>query len=125
MKNKKGFTLIELIVSITIIAVLTAVGVVSYSGANKRARDSRRMADLEKIRIALELYRQSVGTSYPSSASLKSNLAPNYIQSFPTDPKTGYDYTYSSTGYKYTLTATVEDAGSSNVANWGYQVTNP
>ena len=51
MKNKKGFTLIELIVSITIIAVLTVAGVISYGGANKKARDNRRMADLEKIRI--------------------------------------------------------------------------
>ena len=56
INKKNGFTLIELIVVVTIIAVLTVVGVISYSGTNRKARDSRRMADLEKVRIALELY---------------------------------------------------------------------
>jgi prepilin-type N-terminal cleavage/methylation domain-containing protein len=123
MKNKKnGFTLIELIVSITIIAVLTVAGVLSYSGASKKARDSRRMADLEKIRIALELYRQGTGSSYPVTTA---PLIPTYLQVIPIGPK-GESYTYSRTGnYTYTLRATVEEAGSSNVPGFIYQVTNP
>ena len=61
-----GFTLFELLVSISIIAVLTAIAVVSYGGLNKKARDSRRIADLEKIRISLESFRQ-IGSSYPAT----------------------------------------------------------
>lgn len=124
MKNKKnGFTLIELIVSVTIIAVMTVVAVVSYTGAGKRARDSRRMADLEKIRISLELYRQNLGTSYPGTLSVL--VTNNYLQALPKDPKTLVDYTYTPSGYTYTMRANVEDAGSSNVAGGYYQVTNP
>ncbi|MDD2483191.1 MAG: type II secretion system protein [Candidatus Shapirobacteria bacterium] len=116
MKNKKnGFTLIELIVSITIIAVLTVAGVISYSGASKKARDSRRMADLEKIRIALELYRQGTGSSYPATTSA---LVPNYLQTVPTGPK-GEAYTYTNSGYKYVLKTTLEETGV------GYSITNP
>jgi len=126
MKNKKnGFTLIELIVSITIIAVLTVAGVLSYGGASKKARDSRRMADLEKIRIALELYRQGTGSSYPATGTLSTALIPTYIQVIPIGPK-AETYTYTRTGnYTYTIDATVEDSGSSNVPGFIYRVFNP
>ena len=113
--RQTGFTLIELIVTVTIIAVLTVVGVVSYSGTSKKARDNRRMADLEKIRVALELYRQNVGTSYPAGLS---SLVSGYIQVLPTDPKTKANYSYTHSGYTYTITATLEETGD-------YTVTNP
>jgi len=120
MKNKtkkNGFTLIELIVTVTIIAILTVVGMISYSGTNKKARDNRRMADLEKIRIALELYRQGTGSTYPASLI---DLTTGYIQAIPVGPK-GDSYTYdqTGTGYTYTITTTLEETGV------GYSVTNP
>jgi prepilin-type N-terminal cleavage/methylation domain-containing protein len=129
MKNKNnkksGFTLIELIVSVTIIALLTVVAMVSYTGTNRKARDSRRMADVEKIRMALELYRQGMGSTYPSTLTSLTTNNPPYLQAIPVGPKSD-TYTYNKTGgYTYTLQATVEDAGSSNLPNGIYQVTNP
>lgn len=116
MNKKNGFTLIELIVTVTIIAVLTVVGIISYSGTSKKARDNRRMADLEKIRIALELYRQATGSTYPVN---KNSLVPTYLQAFPIDPK-GNSYSYSRpTGYTYSITTILEETGV------GYSVTNP
>jgi prepilin-type N-terminal cleavage/methylation domain-containing protein len=124
-KKNKGFTLIELIVTVTIIAVLTVVGIVSYSGINRRARDSRRMADLEKVRIALELYRQGTGSTYPSGSSLQPLIDKGYLQQIPINPK-GDPYNYSSLdGYTYTYQTKVEEDGSSNVPGGIYQVTNP
>lgn len=112
---KKGFTLVELIVVITIIAVLTAIGVSSYSGVTKKSRDSRRMADLEKIRVALEMARQ-VGTSYP--ASLPTLVTPmGLMTTIPADPKTasGYAYYYNQkTAFTYELWAQMEDTSSYN-----------
>lgn len=129
-KKKNGFSLVELIVVITIIAVITAVGVISFSGTNKKSRDSRRMADLEKIRMALEIYRQENGI-YPSNSS---SLSPTYIQAWPTDPKS-YTYYYLrgvGSSYTYALDAQMENVGSTNGsfgANCGgtcnYRVTNP
>ena len=55
VKNK-GFTFVEIMVTAAIIAVLAAVGMVSYENANKKVRDGRRKADLEQIRVALEMY---------------------------------------------------------------------
>ncbi|MEX2028476.1 MAG: type II secretion system protein [Candidatus Curtissbacteria bacterium] len=54
--NKKGFTLIELLVVISIIGILSALAVVSFSGAQARARDADRKNDLEVIKKALVAY---------------------------------------------------------------------
>lgn len=117
MKNKKirknGFTLFELLVSISIIALLTAVAVVSFGGVNKKARDSRRISDVEKVRIALESYRQTKGI-YP--ASLNTLVTESFLEVVPSDPKTSVDYSYGSTDYTYYLCATVEVDGSMSVS---------
>lgn len=121
--KKKGFSFIELIVVVTIIAIMSVVGVVSFSGVNKRSRDSRRISDLEKMRIALEVVRQ-VGTTYPANST---DLVPNYMQALPKDPKTKTDYTYTqlNSGYRYTIDAILEDPSSSEAGTTLYQVTNP
>ena len=95
-KKKQGFTMIELLVVATIIAVLTAIGVVSFSRANIRARDGKRKADLEQLRSALELYRSDMG-QYPAvdSAHLVSTLAAgNLTSTNVSDPKSTDPYTY-------------------------------
>lgn len=130
-KSKNGFSLIELIVVITIIAVITVAGVVNFTEANKKARDSRRMSDLEKIRIALELIRQA-GTTYPVSVN---SLVPTYMQVIPKGPKGDiYDYNQLS-GFSYNLNASLEGLGSTMGSytdrNCGvgvtcnYRITNP
>ncbi len=131
MTNKKflknGFTLIELIVVVTIIAVISVVGVISYGSAGKKSRDSRRMSDLEKIRMALEMVRQ-VGTSYPADIY---SLVPAYLEKVPIDPKgSNYFYQRVPNDYSYTIWATMEDLGSTNgvygAGNlYNYQVRNP
>jgi general secretion pathway protein G len=55
--KQKGFSLIELLVVITILGILAAIGLTSYRTANMKARDSRRQADIQQIRSALEMYR--------------------------------------------------------------------
>ena len=107
----KGFTLVELIVVITIMIVITSLGVVSFAGVNKRSRDSRRVADLKKVSIALEIYRQENGY-YPASVGA---LVSDYMEEVPADPKSssGYDFDLGiGSSYSYILYAHMEDAGS-------------
>jgi prepilin-type N-terminal cleavage/methylation domain-containing protein len=101
MKAKKGFTLIELLVVIAIIALLSSVVLAALSTARMKARDARRIADLEQIKIALELYYDAKGY-YPQAGCgwdcngyrysfdaswpfLASDTAP-YIPKLPVDP---------------------------------------
>lgn len=110
--KQNGFTLFELLVTISIIAVLTAVAVVSFGGMTKKARDSRRIADLQNIRVALEAIRQ-VGTTYP--VSLTTLVNNGYLQQIPIDPKAavGGTYTYVRiSDYTYRICTYVEESGS-------------
>lgn len=54
-KRVKGFTLIELLIVIAIIAILATIVTVSYAGAQKKARDNRRRADVQSISSALQV----------------------------------------------------------------------
>lgn len=129
-KNISGFTFIELLVVVTIIAVLTGVAVASYQVTNQKARDARRKSDLEQIRAALELCRSEAG-AYPGSLRNASNqLACGdgniYLDPVPYDPRNGqagYTYTYSwLTATTYTICA---DTMESTTETSPYCVHNP
>lgn len=49
MKNQKGFTLVELMVVMAIIAILATAGITQYTGFIKGARDTTRSLDLKAI----------------------------------------------------------------------------
>ena len=53
-----GFTLIELLVVVVIIAILAVVVFLSYSGAQSKARDTRRISDITTIKGALTMFNQ-------------------------------------------------------------------
>lgn len=59
-----GFTLVELIVVITILAILGTIGFLSIGGYSSRARDSSRVADISNITKSLDLSIITAGT-YP------------------------------------------------------------
>lgn len=59
--NRFGFTLIELLVVISIIGLLATVVLVSLNRARIKARDTRRIADMNQIMTALTLYYQQYG----------------------------------------------------------------
>lgn len=124
MTIKKGFTLVELLIVIAIVGILIAVGTASFLTASKQSRDTRRKADIEQIRQALEIYRSEIGAYPLSSTSWKTTLETGgYISKVPTPPKTDtYDLT-SSNGTSYSLCASLETITTPATCN--YVVTNP
>jgi prepilin-type N-terminal cleavage/methylation domain-containing protein len=63
-KSSLGFTLIEILIAVMILSVISAIGFVGYSSAQKVARDSIRKRDLKSIQVGLELYYEKKG-HYP------------------------------------------------------------
>jgi len=57
--KQKGFTLIELLVVISIIGLLASVVLVALNSARTKARDAKRVADLQQIAKAAELFYDS------------------------------------------------------------------
>ncbi len=66
---EKSFTLIELIVVISIIALLGALGITTYSNTQIDARNTRRKSDLKTIETALNSY-YSINNRYPTTGLL-------------------------------------------------------
>lgn len=61
-----GFTIVELLVAIVVIAVLAAISIVVYSGIQTQARISVAKADLEATSKEVEIYKID-NSSYPSN----------------------------------------------------------
>ena len=110
--SKKGFTLIELLVVIAIIGILSSVVLASLNSARKKGRDTRRVADIQQLQLALELEFDK-SRAYP--ATLATLVTNGFISVIPTDPigSTAYPYFFCS-ATAYHLGATLEE--SSNAA---------
>ncbi|HEX6886375.1 MAG TPA: type II secretion system protein [Planctomycetota bacterium] len=67
--RRQAFTLIELVVVISILAILSGVLVPRVTSHLKSARDARRLADLKAVRTAIEQYRLDRGVYPPANAS--------------------------------------------------------
>ena len=65
--RKRGFTVVELVIVITIIGILITLTSASLNNSIVNARDSERKADIKTIAVNLEKYYNSNGGVYPST----------------------------------------------------------
>lgn len=91
-KTMFGFTLLELLVVISIIAILIAMGAVAFSTAQRRGRDGRRRADMKAAQSAFEQYYSANSAAYDSSSNC-SNMAGALQGGMPSDPQPDQSYT--------------------------------
>jgi len=119
--SHKGFTLVEMLVVVSIIAILSSVFLVGLSGFRKSAYDARRLSDLQKVQTYLEMYfnkHQSYPTNISDWAALENALSDSDtgvgINSLPKDPSGNMPYYYGvdSTGQSYLLGAKVSSGAS-------------
>lgn len=126
-KNKLGFSLLELLVVIGIIALLVGMGAVSYSTAQRKARDSKRKQDVQAIQNAFEQYYSVCNYQYPTafgSSVVCASITPTVMimPTIPVDPKTALTYSLvtSGSGDSYQVCANTMEAESPT----GYCVNN-
>lgn len=64
IQRQHGFTIVELLIVIVVIAILAAITIVAYNGIQQRARDNARISKIQGIAKAIELYKVDNGR-YP------------------------------------------------------------
>ena len=134
-KRQSGFTIVELLIVIVVIGILATLVIVTFSGIQQKARDTKRKTDINAIDSHVEAYYAN-GGNYPTLAAVNDatwrstnmkGLDPNALQ----DPKGSAQtlasapaanaYAYEPTGCSgaattdtctaFTLTATLEGGG--------------
>lgn len=86
--GKGGFTLIELMIVIAIIAILAAILVPNFIRARAQGQLTACKSNLKNIGTAMEMYSTDFSGRYATSAGL---LTPNYLKTIPTCPSAGSD----------------------------------
>lgn len=125
-KGTSGFTLVELLVVITIIAILAGIVIASIGGSKKNTNYLKRTAELGQMNLVLQRYSVSIGKFPTTSGTWRSsgtctalsstagaayipNVVATYTPSLPVDIKKATDctagpmYAYRSDGRDYKL----------------------
>ena len=135
MKNKKGFTLIEILLVVAIIGTLAAMILPRLSGRSEQARATVAKVDIESnIASALKLYELDNGTfpttgqtldallKKPSTSPIPNNWSGPYLEKEPVDPwGRKYQYQYPGThGKSYDLFSfgPKENDEKGRITNW-------
>ncbi len=128
-KNNKGFTLPELMVSMSIIGTIGAMSADKLNSLIPTARDTQRQANIRQVQTALEIY-HLYNNAYPSTGNcsqptekgwdiLEKELSNKngkekdiYIPTFPNDPLNNNEYyfSYCSNGEIYKISYKLEGA---------------
>jgi len=126
LKNRKGFTLVELMVVVVIIGVLSAIAVPLYNNQTETARLNAHMTNIKIIESAVQQYKAVEGVStytdtaaVTDNATLAASVLKGYIQDWPSSPGT---YSLSTGGV---LTANPTKAATQTAMGGGSAVTWP
>ncbi len=138
MKRQAGFTIIEMLIVVTILAMLAGILIPVLEDAAKSSRDARRSADLKNCQAALESYKRVNGT-YPDTgdewfgdmsdnggygydaAGYIPGMVPDFLPALPKDPDSqyptasgGYMYRSNATDYKFVVNESPESYPAGN-----------
>jgi len=98
LKEKSGFTLVELLIVIVVLVILTAIVIPSYAIITNKAKETAAEAEMQNIAKALEVY-SSEKNSYPPEADYPEILITSGIMhSAPEKDPWEISYEYSSSG---------------------------
>lgn len=126
-KNSAGFTLMEILIAMTIMGILASVGYAAYTVSLQKSRDAARKSDLTQVARALEAFNNDTGV-YPRSCSNRIAGCVDgteqcvwgsvfsvddrvYMRQLPLESKSGWTYVYlaSADQKSYQLFARIEN----------------
>ena len=114
LKNKKGFTIVELLIVIVVIGILATLVIVTFTGIQQKGRNTQRQTDINAVDSHVEAFNAQYGF-YPTQADL---ATPTFLSAYMKgldpealrDPKQAAGATIgtaaSSTQYSYVATGT-------------------
>ena len=130
-RSRLGFTLLELLISVAIIAIVSTLAVVALIGVVRNSRDAKRKHDLAQMGrflFSAECYLPDAGAGDYDVTEVAAELRTKYPQyaaalaSLPRDPKTG---TVAASNYRYEVTANGHCVMYANLENAREEVTLP
>lgn len=116
-----GFTLLEILVVISIIGILIALGASAYSVAQQKSRNARRQGDMKQMQNAFEQYYAANSSQYSANGSNCNGMAGQFPSgSLPTDPKPSQSYTCTGSTSTYCACAQLESETGNSGAGCAY-----
>ena len=118
--NKKGFTLVEIMIVVAVIALLAAIAIPNLLRAKTAANESAAMARLKALSTASETYTMSNNGSYPSDETSLGITTPPYVnKSLCGMTEAGWNVSCQMNATGYTFTAVTSQGRYCNIVTGG------